>query len=228
MLTLISGLVIIAGFIRNTVLVCVMIHPYMISTKTWPCPRAIDHVLHRQVCGRPGSFALDVDAVCKRMQWMRIEIPWRTDGLYRFPIWRCSLQHLRCLTCKRTCRTHCPTRTAILRDVLVSGGADIVLPIYVSPVPSFREIGNIYVFVGTRICPITIKRKSRGKWQHHGSYDWYIFHYCLLDDCSLLVLTWQIWVCRPGLFCNRNQRLDWRHGLPRRIPLYNSIRKTTL
>lgn len=61
--TLIFGLVVVAGFIGDSSLVCVGVDSQVISSVTRARPPAVYHVLHGQVGRRPRSPALDVDAV---------------------------------------------------------------------------------------------------------------------------------------------------------------------
>ena len=62
--TLIFGLVIVAGLIRDPVSVGIGPHAHVIPTLTTPGLPTVDDVLHGEVGGGPGTFPFDVDSVC--------------------------------------------------------------------------------------------------------------------------------------------------------------------
>lgn len=66
--TLVFGLVVVAGFIRNACLVCVSVDSQVISSITRACPPTVYHVLDWQVGRRPRSSTLDVDTVLGKEQ----------------------------------------------------------------------------------------------------------------------------------------------------------------
>lgn len=61
--TLVFGLVVVAGFIRNATFVRVGVDSQVIASVTGTCPPAVYHVLHGEVRRWPRSSTLDVDAV---------------------------------------------------------------------------------------------------------------------------------------------------------------------
>ncbi len=62
-LTLIFGLIVVAGFIRNAFTVCIFPHTRMISTVTGSCVTTVNHVLDREIDRWPCCFPLDVDTI---------------------------------------------------------------------------------------------------------------------------------------------------------------------
>lgn len=62
-LTLILGLIVVAGFIRNAISVCIFPHARMISTFAGTCVPTVNHVLDREVGRWPCRFPLDVDTI---------------------------------------------------------------------------------------------------------------------------------------------------------------------
>ena len=63
--TLVLGLVVVAGLVWDAVPVGVLPHRQVIAPLTRARVAAVDHVLHRQQCGRPRPLPLDVDPVCR-------------------------------------------------------------------------------------------------------------------------------------------------------------------
>ena len=61
--TLVNGLVVVAGFVWDAMLVGVLPHGEVVSSVAGPRVGTVQHVLDGQVGGRPGSPPLDVDAV---------------------------------------------------------------------------------------------------------------------------------------------------------------------
>ena len=62
-LTLVLGLVVVAGLVGDAVRVGVLPHPGVVPAVAAPGVAAVDHVLHGQVGGRPRPLAFDVDAI---------------------------------------------------------------------------------------------------------------------------------------------------------------------
>ena len=72
--TLVFGLVVVAGFIRDALPVCVGVDSQVISSVTGAGPTAVDHVLHRQVGRRPHPSSLYVDAVLDKTITITIQM----------------------------------------------------------------------------------------------------------------------------------------------------------
>lgn len=63
--TLILSLVVVAGFIWNAVVVGIHPNTGVVSTFAGSCIGAVNHILNREVGGRPCTFSLYVDAICR-------------------------------------------------------------------------------------------------------------------------------------------------------------------
>ena len=63
MLTLVLCLVVVAGFVRNALLVCVGVHTKMAAALARPSACTVYDVLYGQVRRWPRPLALDVDAI---------------------------------------------------------------------------------------------------------------------------------------------------------------------
>ena len=61
--TLVEGLVVVAGFVWDAMLVGVLPHGEVVPSVAGPGVGAVQHMLDRQVGRRPGSPPLNVDAV---------------------------------------------------------------------------------------------------------------------------------------------------------------------
>lgn len=111
---------------------------------------AVDHVLDGQISGRPGGFALDVDAI-----WWEER---GKDGCFLTGKEKRGERRRRGGGAGRTCHgagaAVSPAGAAVLGDVLVAGGADVVDAVDVSPVPGFGQIGNVEILVRTRSGPV--------------------------------------------------------------------------
>lgn len=62
-LTLINGLVVVAGLVRDAMMVSVLPHPGVVASVTTSSLGAVDHMLHGQISRRPHCFPLDVDTI---------------------------------------------------------------------------------------------------------------------------------------------------------------------
>lgn len=63
--TLVLGLVVVAGLVGDAVPVGILPHRQVVAPLTRARVATVDHVLHRQQCGRPRPLPLDVDPVCR-------------------------------------------------------------------------------------------------------------------------------------------------------------------
>lgn len=62
--TLVLSLVVVAGLVGDAVPVGILPHRQVVTPLAGAGVAAVDHVLHRQQCGRPRPLPLDVDPVC--------------------------------------------------------------------------------------------------------------------------------------------------------------------
>lgn len=62
-LTLINGLVVVAGLVRDAMMVSVLPHAGVVASVTASSLGAVDHMLHGQISRRPHCFPLDVDTI---------------------------------------------------------------------------------------------------------------------------------------------------------------------
>lgn len=62
---MILGLVVVAGLVRDAVVVGVHPDPGVVPALAGPRVSTVDDILHRQVGRRPSTFPLDVDSVCE-------------------------------------------------------------------------------------------------------------------------------------------------------------------
>lgn len=102
--TLVLSLVVVAGLIRYACPVCVSVDSQMIASVTGARPPAVNHVLDRQIGGRPRPSSLDVDAV-----WMREGSTRLIESLFDGPsagemlVSKLSLRHR---SCTKSCQTN--------------------------------------------------------------------------------------------------------------------------